>query len=1074
VNSEELLASAKESFQLGDYEAAEKIALKLVADSPKLPEVYILLGTIYSAVHKYPEAAKQFEQALKIYPDNSEAYNNLGVVYRQMGKLGQSLKAIEKSIELNPKSAEMWYNLGNVHKMDDNIPLAVDAYTKAIELDPEFVRAYNNLGTLYEKMGDYSKASEIFNRGLRSDPNHPMLRYNLGISCQAQGNLEDAKKQFEAAVRSRPGWVDGLNNLGIVLQNMGEYEESIQIFKEILSIDPKNTMINNNIASILAQQGRTKEAVGYFKKALEENGAYSKAAVNLGRLLENQQVSGDVLADMQWLVAHNPDNLDLKLQYANVLVQSKNYLEAEKQTQAVLGKTPGNVRALRMMGNICFRTDRRKKGLEYFTRILRENPNESSFRLDIARAFKDTADYEAALEEVDKFLADNPSDVNALNLYGEILLDQEKNDEALEHFKKIHEEFPDNGEIIANLARAYQQAGKKESAIEAADRLINLQGKRATPQDISDLNASLDLYEKTVEAFESDHKDAWARSLSRLGKLAMDSSNPGRAEAGSLLVDGFAEMDEDSIPVLDFGGTTVVKEEKPDEPDEEERLEKEIVLLDNVTPFHNLPEEGRLPANFTGGGSPSSPPEEYPQEETPYIPPPLANREPPPHFPPFPRQAPVPPPESAPAPQPAAARPEPPPEPSIPRRRESPPPEPVPTPQSAAAPPPPPPPTLPPTPPMPRRRESPPAPEPVPEPPPQSFDSPESPEPSPLPERGQPEVPQAESEAPSEISDENEEALEPDTSGKMEEAEETETPPEQEALEPDMEAEEASEAEAPGQAEPEIPEDGELLTEEAADEDFPAEVEELPGESEETGETEETKESGETEETGEEIPAAQEADGEEFPEQAQPLPRAANGERGASPAPTPASAPSPAYKPAQRPKRNPVILPEDTLGSEEQIQSMLKEIDAEEVPPPEPAPEPELEYSPPPQETAPPPVSKKIQPKPADGIKLLDYLRSLVACLPQEKRTAFTSSDYPLKIEAVKNMLLGRQGLHREFPEKAESSESTGENPVSLDKVKKSFDFVSRLAEHLPNQDVKTVLQEKLKSIEARLEDRLP
>jgi tetratricopeptide (TPR) repeat protein len=1021
VNSEELLASAKESFQLGDYEAAEKTALKLVKDSPKLPEVYILLGTIYSARQKYPEAAKQFEQALKIYPDNSEAYNNLGVVYRQMGKLGQSLKAIEKSIELNPKSAEMWYNLGNVHKMDDNIPLAVDAYTKAIELDPEFTRAYNNLGTLYEKMGDYSKASEVFNRGLRSDPNHPMLRYNLGISCQAQGNLEDAKKQFEAAVRSRPGWVDGLNNLGIVLQNMGEYEESIQIFKEILSIDPKNTMINNNIASILAQQGRTKEAVGYFKKALEENGTYSKAAVNLGRLLESQQVSGDVLADMQWLVAHNPDNSDLKLQYANVLVQSKNYLEAEKQTQAVLGKMPGNVRALRMMGNICFRTDRRKKGLEYFTRILRENPNESSFRLDIARAFKDTADYEAALEEVDKFLADNPSDVNALNLYGEILLDQEKNDEALEHFKKIHEEFPDNGEIIANLARAYQQAGKKESAIEAVDGLINLQGKRATPQDISDLNASLDLYEKTVEAFESDHRDAWARSLSRLGKLAMDSSNSGRAEAGSLLVDGFAEMDEDSIPVLDFGGATVVKEEKPDEPDEEERLEQEIVLLDNVTPLHSLPEEGRLPANFTGGGSPPVPPEEYPQEEAPSIPPP---REPPPYFPPFPRQAPAPSP----------------PEPSAPRRQESPAPESAPAPQPAAAP---------------QRRESPapesvpaPQPEPVPQTPPQSFDTPQPP-PPPEVSRDQPE--EAPPEISDEMSDEMEEALEPDTNGKAEEAEESAA---QETLEPDMEAEEAAEVEDPETAEPEIPEAEEALLEEEVDGDFPDEVEELPDENEETGET------------GDEIPAGQEEAGEESPEP--PQPRAAGGERRASPAP------SPEYKPERRPKRKPVILPEDTLGSEEQIQSMLKEIDAENVPPPEPEPEPELEYAPSPQETAPPPASKKIQPKPADGIKLLDYLRSLVACLPQEKRTAFTRSDYPLKIEAVKNMLRGRQGLHREFPEKAESSESAKEKPVSLDKVKKSFDFVSRLAEHLPNQDVKTVLQEKLKSIEARLGDRRP
>jgi hypothetical protein len=97
---------------------------------------------------------------------------------------------------------------------------------------------------------------------------------------------------------------------------------------------------------------------------------------------------------------------------------------------------------------------------------------------------------------------------------------------------------------------------------------------------------------------------------------------------------------------------------------------------------------------------------------------------------------------------------------------------------------------------------------------------------------------------------------------------------------------------------------------------------------------------------------------------------------------------------------------------------------------------------------------------------------TLTASLPGEKRAGFKGSDYPLKIEAVKNMLRGKQGLHREFPEEAEKPETASQQVVTPDKVKKSFSFVSQLAEYLPNQDVKTVLREKLKAIEARLGDK--
>jgi hypothetical protein len=151
------------------------------------------------------------------------------------------------------------------------------------------------------------------------------------------------------------------------------------------------------------------------------------------------------------------------------------------------------------------------------------------------------------------------------------------------------------------------------------------------------------------------------------------------------------------------------------------------------------------------------------------------------------------------------------------------------------------------------------------------------------------------------------------------------------------------------------------------------------------------------------------------------------------------------------------------MGSEDEVKSMLDQIDAEDVPPPEPAPQ--LETEPEPPEAA----SRLKMPKLADGIKLLEYLMSLAASLPENKRKEYAKSEYPLKIEAVKNILKGKQGLRRDFSEKPNAPPPAAAESVTREKVKKSLGFVVQLADYLPNQDVKTALREKLKAISDRL-----
>ena len=73
--------------------------------------------------------------------------------------------------------------------------------------------------------------------------------------------------------------------------------------------------------------------------------------------------------------------------------------------------------------------------------------------------------------------------------------------------------------------------GEREKAVAAADKLVNLRGRRGEPEDMNDLEGSLNLYEKAVGAYSQDIRDAWDRNIGILrDNLRAEETTPGPEE----------------------------------------------------------------------------------------------------------------------------------------------------------------------------------------------------------------------------------------------------------------------------------------------------------------------------------------------------------------------------------------------------------------------------------------------------------------------------------------------------------------------------------------------------------------
>ena len=84
---------------------------------------------------------KNYEQALKLTPNDPVIYNNLGIYLIQVRKFQKAIKCFKKAIHLNPNFDAAHSNLGNAFQELGKCQEAASCYHKAINIKPNFAEA---------------------------------------------------------------------------------------------------------------------------------------------------------------------------------------------------------------------------------------------------------------------------------------------------------------------------------------------------------------------------------------------------------------------------------------------------------------------------------------------------------------------------------------------------------------------------------------------------------------------------------------------------------------------------------------------------------------------------------------------------------------------------------------------------------------------------------------------------------------------------------------------------------------------------------------------------------------------
>jgi tetratricopeptide (TPR) repeat protein len=173
--------------QVGLWSSDETLFAHAVSVTERNYQGHYSLGNALERKGDVQGAAREYEEALRIYPNYFEARANLGGAWAQLGRLDAAEQELSRALAMDPAHAESHNNLGNVYNQRGQLERAAAEFRAALLVEPDLVEAHNNLGITLASMGKLRQAAASFEHALSLDPSFQVARDNLARARQMLG-----------------------------------------------------------------------------------------------------------------------------------------------------------------------------------------------------------------------------------------------------------------------------------------------------------------------------------------------------------------------------------------------------------------------------------------------------------------------------------------------------------------------------------------------------------------------------------------------------------------------------------------------------------------------------------------------------------------------------------------------------------------------------------------------------------------------------------------------------------------------------------------------------------------------
>ena len=412
----------------------ESLLVDLVRLRPTEPAHRLRLAQFYATHQRGPEAEQVLRDGVKALPADRNLKIALVELLAMNGKRDVAEKELQGFIAGTPKDVSLRFALAAFYEQSKELPKAESVYHEVIDsygTDAPGLTARDHLAALRSQQNDIVGAGKLIGEVLDKSPRDSAALQLRAQLYMARNDPTSAIGDLRSVLRDDPNALGVMRQLARAYLANAEPALAEETLRRAVDSNPKDGPLRLELAQTLLQAGKTDQAKGEIDEVL-------KAQPSNPDALEAQFKAALVAKDTQGAKAAADklmvDNPKLPVAYFNegVLEELAQHLDDASRLYAT---------ALEMQ------------------------PNATEVLQGLVRVLVRQNRIPDALKRLDDAATRFPQSAFPLNLRGEVLISQKRNDEAIAAFKSAIQREPKAWVGYRNLAIAQSQANDANDAI---------------------------------------------------------------------------------------------------------------------------------------------------------------------------------------------------------------------------------------------------------------------------------------------------------------------------------------------------------------------------------------------------------------------------------------------------------------------------------------------------------------------------------------------------------------------------------------------------------------------------------
>jgi tetratricopeptide (TPR) repeat protein len=416
--------TAREFLRQGKYDEARKAAEDALHSDPQSPCAESLAGQAELGLGHLEAAQKHLEHALALQPADTDARRALGEVFLTQGRFDQARLEFQRILASRPDDFFSRYSLGISFALQHRLPQALIEFQQAYRLDSSNPALLVALLDAHIRLNHKRQASTI-----------------LAALDQRLINQPDQRMQIAA-----------------LLVKESAYELAAEEFERLRVANPDSDELNYDLALAYYRAGRETQASALLRTLLARNDDPELEDL-LGDVEERAEKHAAAVNAFRRAVQLAPKNEEYRFDYAECLEAQWDLAGAAKVFKAGILDFPSSAKMWLGLGATYYLAGRYKEAAQTLLQSARVAPDAPEVYRLLGPAYEAAGPLQEAIaDRFSRYMASNPSDAMARYYYARILIERNRQGDALD-LMEARRQLEQAIHLSPKLAEAHTELG---------------------------------------------------------------------------------------------------------------------------------------------------------------------------------------------------------------------------------------------------------------------------------------------------------------------------------------------------------------------------------------------------------------------------------------------------------------------------------------------------------------------------------------------------------------------------------------------------------------------------------------